>query len=300
MCAFDDGFVKSSSLIFVETGKSALADRNLVLASTGTFIGRANNADYTIIPEITSKLRCDGIELLFMMVWNDRLQEIAKEVKSSGVNIYSAHLDKNIGMLFSEGTDKDDKDALKMFEKNIIAAKISGAKIAVLHLWGGPKSDGQIARTKKHLSQMYKISNELGVTLTIENIPCLFSDPLSVWKELHEEYPEIRFTFDTRFAAYHDQYMDIYNSGLWTSVAHVHVSSFNGKKNEIGFIRPILHYDEGAIDFDHLFSNMPLYKGAVVLESPALKEDGSINTDRLNKSLDHIRDSFAKYNIYNK
>ena len=277
-----------------------MADRNLVLASTGTFIGRANNADYTLIPKITEKLRCDGIELLFMMVWNDRLEEIAKEVKESGVRIYSAHLDKTIGMLFSEGTDKDDKDALKMFEKNMCAAGISGAKTAVLHLWGGPKSDGQIPRTKKYLSQMYKISEELGVTLTIENIPCVFSDPLSVWKELHEEYPEIRFTFDTRFAAYHDQYIDIYNSGLWDNVTHVHVSSYNGKRNEIGFIRPILHYDEGAIDFDHLFSNMPGYKGAVVLESPALKEDGSINTDRLNKSLDHIRDSFAKYNIYNK
>jgi len=277
-----------------------LTDRNLVLASTGTFIGKANNADYTIIPGIYEKLHCDGIELLFMSVWKDRLNEIAEETEKSGVKIHSVHLDKMIGVLFSEGTDEDDNNALKLYEDNMYAASLTSAKTAVLHMWGGPKSDSQIHRTKKHLNQMYKIAENLGLKLTIENIPCVYSDPLSVWKILYEEYPRISFTFDTRFAAYHDQYMDIFKSSLWKNVEHVHVSSFNGKKNDIGFIRPILHYDEGIIDFEHLFSNMPGYKGKVVLESPALKEDGTINTDRLNKSLDYLYDSLKKYNTFNK
>lgn len=273
---------------------------NKIIASTGTFIGRANGADYTLIPRIYEQLDCDGIELLFMQVWNGRLEKIAEEVKSYGINTYSVHLDKSIGVLFSEGTDKDDLEALKLFENNIYSAGLTGAKIAVLHLWGGPKSDGKIDRTKKLLSQMYKMSKEQGITLTIENIPCVFSDPLSVWKILQEEYNDVVFTFDTRFADFHNQYIDIFKSDMWSHVVHAHVSSYNGQKNNIGFIRPILHYDEGAIDFEHLFSNMPGYKGAVALESPALREDGWIDVSRLNKSLNYIRNSLKKYNIYNK
>lgn len=41
-----------------------------------------------------------------------------------------------------------------------------------------------------------------------------------LWRELHESYPEIRFVYDTKMAAFHSQLEELYapeNEWLWNS-----------------------------------------------------------------------------------
>lgn len=268
---------------------------NLFYASTGTFIGRANNFDYNIIAERQHEIDCDGFELMMLNVWYKKIDEIADVLGRAGVYTPVIHFDKFVGIMLAEGREEPDTEAMKLFRENVRLASLVGAKKAVFHLWGGEKSDSAVRHTLTLLPEMLDICGNAGITLMIENIPCVYSDPLSVWKLIAEEIPDIPLIFDTRFGAFHDQYMDIFQSPLWKNVKHVHVSSYNGVKNEWGLIRPILHPGEGKIDFDHLISNMPHYGGTVTLESPVLSDGGTLDLPKLNRSLSYLREKFSLY-----
>ena len=60
--------------------------RNEIFASTGTFIGRANNYDYTQIIKLNNKIECDGFELIFMTAWYGIENEILSEFKKENIN----------------------------------------------------------------------------------------------------------------------------------------------------------------------------------------------------------------------
>ena len=269
--------------------------KNRFYASTGTLVGRENNFDYCVIAENAKKIRADGFELMILRPWYGRLDEIAKALADAGVYTPAIHFDKEIGVMLAEGDPKTSEKALELFAENVRMAKMTGAKKSVFHLWGGQKSDGAVDGAIELLPQMKEMCEAAGTELLIENIPCVYNDPLSIWEKIYSRIPDMGFVFDTRFGKFHDQYMDIFASPTWQNVKHMHASSFLGAKNEWGLIRPILQPGEGKVDFDHLISNMPHYEGSVTLESPVIAEDGSVDIATLNRSLDFLREKFALY-----
>lgn len=269
--------------------------KNRFYASTGTLVGRENNFDYCVIIENAKKIRADGFELMILRPWYGRLDEIAKALADAGVYTPVIHFDKEIGVMLAEGDPKTSEKALELFAENVRMAKMTGAKKSVFHLWGGQKSDGAVDGAIELLPQMKEMCEAAGTELLIENIPCVYNDPLSIWEKIYSRIPDMGFVFDTRFGKFHDQYMDIFASPTWQNVKHMHASSFLGAKNEWGLIRPILQPGEGKVDFDHLISNMPHYEGSVTLESPVIAEDGSVDIATLNRSLDFLREKFALY-----
>ena len=269
--------------------------KNRFYASTGTLVGRENNFDYCVITENAKKIRADGFELMILRPWYGRLDEIAKALADAGVYTPAIHFDKKIGVMLAEGDPKTSEKALELFAENVRMAKMTGAKKSVFHLWGGQKSDGAVDGAIELLPQMKEMCEAAGTELLIENIPCVYNDPLSIWEKIYSRIPDMGFVFDTRFGKFHDQYMDIFASPTWQNVKHMHASSFLGAKNEWGLIRPILQPGEGKVDFDHLISNMPHYEGSVTLESPVIAEDGSVDIATLNRSLDFLREKFALY-----
>ena len=268
---------------------------NRFYISTGTIVGRANGRDHRVITDNFEKLDCDGFELMMQAEWYGKLDAVAADIKAAGVPTPVIHFDKEIGVTLAEGNKYLAAEAMARFEKNASVAEKIGAKKAVFHLWGGPKSDGAVDMEIGLLPEMMRSCREHGVTLMIENIPCVFSDPLSVWQRIAESVPDVALIFDTRFGAFHGQYIDIFASRLWKNVIHMHVSSYAGKQNEFGLIRPILHPGEGTVDFDHLISNMPSYRESVTLESPVLGDDGTLDLDKLQSSVNYLREKFALY-----
>jgi sugar phosphate isomerase/epimerase len=135
------------------------------------------------------------------------------------------------------------------------------------------------------------------VELFVENVPCRHSPYESVLK-ISEIYPFARFTFDTRHADFIGEGMRFLESPIWkTKIAHIHVSDHCGQTapGMWGVTRPILHPEEGNIDFHALFSSMPPYNGeTATLESPVMLPDGTHNLDKLNRSLSFMRKKMSE------
>lgn len=266
-----------------------------ILASSGTFVGRANGCDYTKMAELKDEIRCDGFEFLMMSPWYGEEDKIVSLMKENEVLFPTFHTDKNIGVYMEQGKKED---ALKTLHSNLSLAKRVGSEKVVVHLWSGSLDETNKTDILKTATEMVHMGEDFGITVTIENIPSLLYSPLSLWEEMLGYNPDIKLTFDTRFATYFGEYMDIFANPCWKNVEHIHISAFNKNVDRTArIIRPILHPGEGIPDFDHLFSNMPKYRGTVTLESPVLAEDGTINKEKLNKSLDYLR---GKLELYKK
>ena len=59
--------------------------RNKIYASTGAFLGMANNYDYSVIKKIAPDIHCDGFEFLIYSAWYPNFEKI---------------IDKNLKVLF--------------------------------------------------------------------------------------------------------------------------------------------------------------------------------------------------------
>lgn len=264
-----------------------------IIASTGTFVGRANGYDYTKMAELKDEIKCDGFEFMTMNSWYGEEDKIVSLMKENGVIFPTLHTDKNIGVYMEQGNKEE---ALKTLKSNLNLAERLGAEKVVVHLWSGSLDETNKTDILKTATEMTRMGEDFGILVTIENIPSLLYSPLSLWKEMLEYNPDIKLTFDTRFATYFGEYMDIFASECWKNVEHIHISAFDKNVDRTArIIRPILHPGEGIPDFDHLFSNMPKYRGTITLESPVLAQDGTLNIEKLNKSLDYLREKTELY-----
>lgn len=261
-----------------------------ILSSTGTFIGRANGRDYHLIPQIAGSTACDGFELMLLEDWSERLPAVCDFLLASGFLPETVHLEKNIGVLLSAGTEKCAGEALEIFRRDIVAASRLGARLAVLHFWGGRLSDYHIDKNLPLIPLFYDIAAESGILLTIENIPCVYGTPLFMWNRIAAYYPEAKFIFDTRFGGFHNEYKKIFASPHWKNVCHMHISDFGGE-----MIHPILHPGNGTIDFNDLFAAMPSYPQAIAVESPVLNGNGTVDIEKLNRTVAYTRAMCEKY-----
>lgn len=269
--------------------------KNEIYASTGAFIGRYNGYDCEVLRRLAPQIRCDGFELMIYAAWYDDFENIISRISSYGLNIPVVHFDKCIGILLTENTAESVAQAKRDFTRNVWAAKALGAKKAVFHLWGGKDSDIFMAHSIKLVPSMYAECEAAGVELLIENIPAKYYGPYFNWCRIREVYPQAKFIYDTRFGEFHAEHDIIMRSGHWPHVRHIHISSLRRADVKIwGLLRPILHPGEGDVDFDALISRMPRYDHSVTLESPVLSPDGSVDIEKLNHSLDYLRESFGK------
>jgi len=265
--------------------------KNKILCSTGTSIGRYNNCDYRIMADIAPQLDCDGFELMMLRAYYDHLDDIPAFFKHTPLVFPVIHADKEIGDFISRNGEGEADEAVRRFELNLRLGEALGCERIVLHLWGGIASDRTIERNIAFCERLLEMSRCHGIRLTVENIPCVVSDPLTHWTVLAEKYPELDFIFDTRFGCFHSQLDKAVDDG-WLSgrVKHMHISSFTGPAMDFKTLRPILHPGEGIVDLDGFFKRAaPLYTGTITLESPVLNEDGTLDIEKLNNSLKYIR-----------
>ena len=266
---------------------------NRLYASTGTFIGRANGYDYRLIAETAPLVACDGFELMMLPAWYGRLDDAARVLKSARVYTPVMHFDKEIGNLLSAGGAEEAK---RLFKINCAFANSVGARRGVLHLWGGLPSDSNIDVNFSVLPYVYGVSEEYGIEIMIENIPCRMSTPLTRLREIKAAFPKATFVFDTRFAKFCGE-IGTFESArdMWDgTVSHIHISDYNGGGASRGLIRPILHPGEGVIDFERFFRDLPAFSGTVTLESPVLSEEGAIDVKKLNLTLSYLKKKLAE------
>ena len=268
---------------------------NIVLASTGAFVGRVNGRNHRLIMQYAPLLHCDGLEFMMYEAWYDKMDQIIADLKDTEILFPVLHTEKLIGEFISRNESDDEKEAIERFKKNCYMAAGLNAKKLVQHLWSGIPSDSNIEHNIETFAILYEIAGSYGLTLTIENIVCNIQDPLTHLKSLNECYPNIQFTFDTRMAAFHNQLELCYEeewNWLWekNKTTHLHISDYDGGYKEWSRLNA-LHIGNGNIDFHKFFQfiNNNEYEKTVTVESTSMIKTGEVDIKSLNQSLDFVR-----------
>ncbi len=266
---------------------------NRVLVSTGAIIARANNRDIRLLPGIADKLACDGLEFMMYQSWHDRTDALARALSPFPVPVF--HMTKQIGEWLSEGNLTD---AEAMFRADCALARAMGARLLVLHLWSGRPSDQHIGRNIAAYPALRDIAEAHGLLLTVENVLCNTRDPMTHLQTLAETYPEIRFTFDTKMAAFHSQLDGLWapeNGWLRERIAHFHVNDYAGGHMDWANMSARAP-GTGHVDLERFFCcvrDMD-YAGDFTCEATALEADGTVRHDEMNASLALIRREVAR------
>ena len=272
-----------------------------ILCSTGAIVGRLNGRDHRLIMKYHPLLRCDGMEFMMYDSWYDRRHEIARDLAASGIPFPAMHVEKTIGDRVSRGEPGDEASALRDFERNCEMAGAIGAKQLVMHLWGGPASDWHIERNYGVYERLARAARAHALELTVENVVCAMKDPMTRLAELRDRFPDCGFTIDTKMSAFHGQ-MPLFDRPEWAwlwaekRVRHLHVNDYRGGVMDWANLKT-LFIGDGQIDFIPFFETAGRwgYGGTLTCECTAVRQDGSVNIDRLNDSLDAVRALAARY-----
>lgn len=264
---------------------------NKIFCSTGTIVGRVNGFNYRLFTDNHREIVSDGFELMMVHAYYPILSDLSRDIERSGANIEVLHAEKDIGGLLTQSDPDAIKKAFSDFEINCALAESLGAKKVVFHLWSAPDSDRFFDKNLSYLPYFVEISEKHRVTLLIENVPCAKSDPFKRLCEIEAKYPDVRFIFDTRFGAFHEQ-TDKFLESPWIvsgKISHMHFSDYTGPAHAFSSLRPIPHLGDGIVGFDRI---MPIisgkYNGSITLESPEIREDAS-GIDKINRDLSFIR-----------
>lgn len=277
--------------------------------STGTLVGRENGYDYlgalAEIRKLCDSGHADGLELMMLRFYYDKLGEVADAVRTSGVTPATIHCEKEIGTLISNAAvldsegksdeaDETYSEAVRLFRLNCEIAEMLEIRRMVLHLWGGFSSDKNIGYNISKYPEICEIARNSGVRILVENIPSNTDDPLTNWRKLLPHLADGGFIFDTRFGKLHEQSDEILSDPTITDkIEHVHISDFGGGYRDFAALRPILHPGEGKIDFLHIASLLDSigYSGSITLESPVMEGENR-NIPKLENTLSFIRHNF--------
>lgn len=285
-------------------------EKRQLYVSTGTMVGHSNGYDYRRALEEIRRLQdsglCDGIELMMLKFYYDKVDDVVSAVRESGVIPATIHCEKDVGtiisdagVLHSEGkteeAEENYREAVRLFHLNCTAAQKLQIKRMVLHLWGGISSDGHIEYNISKMPELNEIAAQYGVRILCENIPSNHADPRTNWHKLLPNLGNAGLIFDTRFGKLHEQIREILtDKELTDKIEHIHISDFAGKYREFSALRPILHPGEGSINFPETAEllNGFNYRGTITLESPVM-EGENLNIEKITRTLEYLRKDFC-------
>ena len=268
---------------------------NQILCSTGALIGRPNKRNHKLLKEFVKELNCDGYEFMMYDTWYEKVDEIVTDLQELGISIPVMHCEKSIGELISEGGVDNLKKALFLFEINCKMAKELCISNMVIHLWSGVASDACFKKNLEAYGKLEEIAKQYEIGLFVENVVCNRKNPMLRWCELAECYPNVKFVFDTKMAAFHHQVEWLYESQyewMWKEghIAHYHVNDYHGGYMDWRNLRT-LPIGSGVVDFEQFFAFMKKiqYTGAYTVEATAFNKEGEVDLAMLNCCFERIR-----------
>lgn len=266
-----------------------------LLCSTGAISRGPDATSESRVTRYGPRLAADGLEVMIYATWYGNLDAIASRFRAVGRPMPVTHGEKSIGPdLVSSDTAIRDR-AIIRFDENCRFTAAIGADRIVLHLWGLPDGDALIDRQLEDLPRLLDIADRHAVTLAVEAIPCVVSDPLSVIQRVIETDGRVRVTIDTEFLAMHGQLDAVFAARwLWAngSVVHIHIKDFDGQLLDQRGRRRYLLPGLGTIDFERWFASLAEtgYQHAITLEAPVVDDTGHVDVDAANASLDGLRE----------
>lgn len=267
-----------------------------VYVSTGTFITRKNGRNFRLVESVGPMLHADGFEFLMFDSWNDRIREIRSFLKQSGASFPVMHPDKAIGDALSVHGAAGEEEAVRILSRDLETALAIGAKKMVLHLWNGPEADKRFDEILPAARRLFELSQSAGVELTVENVISAECLALQRLKALSEFDSRFTFTYDTKMAHLKNENA-LLEKDEWkflfseNKVTHLHVNDSSVSRHSGGRLT-VLHMGEGDVDFISFFRHLKnmRYNGTATVESTSVNDDGTCDTEKLNRTLDRVRE----------
>lgn len=267
-----------------------------IICSTGALLGRPNNRNYRLLETLAPQLNCDGFEFMMYSTWYEEVDTLINTIKSLKLQIPVMHCEKHIGEAISQG---DFAEAYHRFQINCDIAKELGAESMVVHLWDGITSDAHFPNNMEAYRHLREIADAKHINIFIENVVCNHEDPMKHWCELREHFPDIRFVFDTKMAAFHNQMDLLYEEQfqwLWKEnhICHYHVNDYAGGYMEWDKLRT-LPIGQGRVDFGRFFAFIQEigYRGTFTVEATAFDQSGVVDIDMLNRQFTILRNAVS-------
>lgn len=159
--------------------------------------------------------------------------------------------------------------------------------------------DDNLANNLELLSTCLDRAESYDLQLAIETIPTRVRDPLSNIQQAVADDQRSQVALDTEFLARHQQIKEVFEADwLWKEqrVRHVHIKDFNGRSLSSNGKRQYLHPGEGSIDFISFFAGLRQhsFSGTVSLEAPAINAERQVDIDKLQASLNFIKQGLAQ------
>ena len=264
-----------------------------ILCSTGALVGKPNGRDYNLLEPLSKELECDGFEFMMYDSWYAEADRLVQRLLEMKLYLPVMHCEKHIGEAISL---EESDEAFRRFAINCDIAEKLGAKKMVVHLWDGITSDSNFANNIAAYAELRKLTDQHGLELLVENVVCNCEDPMTHWVELQKNYPDIRFVFDTKMAAFHGQTELLYApeyEWLWKDghIRHYHVNDRAGKVGDWTDLKT-LPIGRGNIDFERFFDFIRRigYDDSFTTESTAFNAKGEVDTEMLNQQFRYIRE----------
>jgi sugar phosphate isomerase/epimerase len=265
-----------------------------LLCSTGTFSRYPDLTGYQAILTYGPGLAVDGFELMFYPDWTAEIEQIAAGLARSGLHFPAIHAEKGIGPALVSSQAQEREQGWQWMAASCRLGSLLGAKLLIFHLWGLPGSDELFEQNLQTLGDCLTLTDQFGLELAVETIPCTRADPLSNVRRAIEQDARCVVALDTEFLALHNQLEEALKTDwLWQNnlVRHVHIKDYGGGAYSPDNYRRYLHPGEGSIDFAQFFAVLKQrrFSGYISLEASAVNRDGTRDMQRLKKSLTFLR-----------
>jgi sugar phosphate isomerase/epimerase len=271
-----------------------MSERMPLLCSTGAFSRYPDYTSYHATLTYGPQLDVDGFELMFYPEWASNLDEIAAQLKGSGLRFPALHAEKSVGTALGSLQEEERAQGLRMLEANARLGRALGAHLLVLHLWGWPELDDRLDINLQCLEPCLDLAEAYGLVLAVETIPARQADPLSNVRRAIEQDTRAKVALDTEFLARYGQLDEaLAAEWLWREplVRHIHIKDFDTALFSRENNRRYLHPGEGEIDFAHVFAALKAHNfhGNISLEASAINADGFVDIPRIQHSLALLR-----------
>ncbi len=240
-----------------------------LLCSTGTFSRFPDLTDYRSILAYGPGLEVDGFELMFYPDWTADIEHIAVELRKSGLLFPAIHAEKGIGPALVSSQLEVREQGWQWMQASCQLGNLLGAGILIFHLWGLPGSDERIEQNLQRLEDCITLTEEFGLELAVETIPCRRADPLSNVRRAIDQDRRSQVALDIEFLAMHNQLQTALETDwLWQQ-----------------------NPGEGRINFTQFFEALRQrnFTGNISIESSVVNRDGTRDIHRLMKGLTMLR-----------
>lgn len=268
-----------------------------LLCSTGAFSRFPDITDYQSILRYGPELGAggvDGLEVMYFPDWTPYIERIAEQLRASGLRFPAVHAEKGIGpALISEQAEERER-GWQWLEAGCRLGQVLASRMLVFHLWGYPEFDEKLERNLAVLGDCVSMAAQYGLELSLETVPCTSADPLRNVRQAIKQDDRCLVTLDTEFLALHAQVEAALQADwLWQEhrVRHIHIKDYDGMIYAADNSRRYLHPGEGTVDFTHFFAALKErgFDGYISLESSVVGTDGTRDIDKLQRSLERLR-----------